>query len=196
MTQKTKIEVAAYQKAWREANKEHLRQYEKNRAEKKKAQKRERMADPELRELENARMRDRYANDDEYRERKNAYNRKGHAKMMQDPEYREAERVRSEEYRKENTELCLERCRPHYRKNKAKRRAAKLQRTPAWANEFFISEAYELAKLRTKLTGIEWHVDHIVPLRGKLASGLHVHNNLQVIPWYENLSKGNSYEIA
>lgn len=76
----------------------------------------------------------------------------------------------------------------------AKRRAARIQRTPQWLNEdqlWFIKEIYELAQLRTKVTGVEHHVDHIVPLKGKDVSGLHLPWNLQVIPWYENLSKSN-----
>lgn len=76
----------------------------------------------------------------------------------------------------------------------AKRRAAKLCRTPAWLDEdayWMIEQAYELAQLRTKLFGFSWHVDHIIPLQGKLVSGLHVPTNLQVIPGVENARKGN-----
>lgn len=75
----------------------------------------------------------------------------------------------------------------------ARRHAAKLQATPAWANEFFISEAYDLAARRTKATGFKWHVDHVVPLQSKLVCGLHVENNLQVIPATVNLSKHNKH---
>lgn len=57
--------------------------------------------------------------------------------------------------------------------------------------EFVFSEAYDLCKQREKLFGFKWHVDHIIPLNGKRVSGLHVWNNLQVIPASENLSKGN-----
>ena len=74
------------------------------------------------------------------------------------------------------------------RRDKSEQRA-----TPSWANDFFINEAYELAALRTKSTGYAWHVDHIVPLRSKLVCGLHVHNNLRVIPGAHNLRKGNRH---
>lgn len=73
------------------------------------------------------------------------------------------------------------------------RRANKINATPAWANHFFIGEVYDLARLRTKATGFVWHVDHIVPLKGKNVCGLHVEYNLQVIPAIENYRKNNSH---
>ena len=66
-----------------------------------------------------------------------------------------------------------------------------MRRSPKWANEFFIEEAYRLAAMRTKMLGYKWHVDHIVPLKSKLVCGLHVENNLRVIPAKDNLIKGN-----
>jgi len=58
-----------------------------------------------------------------------------------------------------------------------------------------IGEAYALAKTRTETTGIAWHVDHIVPLRGKEVCGLHNAFNLQVIPAVQNLQKGNTLSV-
>ena len=78
-----------------------------------------------------------------------------------------------------------------------KRRTAKMYRTPIWLTEddlWVIKEIYDLATIRTKLFGFGWHVDHIVPLQGKIVSGLHVPNNLQVIPARENESKGNKFK--
>jgi hypothetical protein len=73
----------------------------------------------------------------------------------------------------------------------ARRRSAKLNATPKWANHFFIGEAYDLAKRRTQATGFVWHVDHIVPLQSPIVCGLHVYNNLQVIPGVDNAKKSN-----
>ena len=78
----------------------------------------------------------------------------------------------------------------------AKRRAAKKHRTPHWlTNEdhWMIEQIYDLAALRTKVTGVSWHVDHIYPIQGDFVSGLHVPGNLRVVPWFENLSKGNKF---
>ena len=75
----------------------------------------------------------------------------------------------------------------------ARYRARRFYATPAWANEFFIEEIYDLARRRTKATGIEWEVDHIVPLNSKKVCGLHVEYNLQVIPAKLNRSKGNRW---
>lgn len=77
------------------------------------------------------------------------------------------------------------------------RQLAELQRTPAWVDAdelFLISEAYALAILRTELTSVAWHVDHVIPLRGKRVSGLHVPLNLAVIPAIDNMRKHNSYD--
>lgn len=72
------------------------------------------------------------------------------------------------------------------------------KRTPAWLTEVDherIANVYKLATLQSKITGTTWHVDHIIPLRGKYVSGLHVPSNLQAIPGVDNVRKNNSYGI-
>ena len=75
----------------------------------------------------------------------------------------------------------------------AERRARKLKATPKWANQFIIAEIYDLSKRRTKITGLKWNVDHIIPLQGKLVCGLHVPENMQVILAIENRKKSNKH---
>jgi hypothetical protein len=78
----------------------------------------------------------------------------------------------------------------------AKRRAAKLQRTPLWLTPEHhkqIGQFYWEAVEVSKLVGEFYHVDHIVPLQGKTVSGLHVPWNLQILHAKENLSKGNNH---
>ena len=78
--------------------------------------------------------------------------------------------------------------------NANKRRKDFARRVPQWLtleqraqiNEFYL----EAARL-SDLEGQPYHVDHIIPLRGKTVSGLHVPWNLQVLSGAENLSKGH-----
>lgn len=78
----------------------------------------------------------------------------------------------------------------------AKRRAAKLQRTPPWIDREdlkLINSIYAEARLLEEITGEKHHVDHIVPLQGELVSGLHVPWNLQILTAEQNISKGNKF---
>lgn len=81
------------------------------------------------------------------------------------------------------------------RHHAAKRRAVKLQRTPAWADMKSIKGMHDQAARLTLETGIIHHVDHIFPMQGKLVSGLHVHQNMQVLTGPANSSKGNRFEV-
>lgn len=80
-------------------------------------------------------------------------------------------------------------------KDSAKRRASKLQRTFNHLNDGYkleIDSIYELCAAWRK-TGLDYHVDHIVPLQGKKVSGFHVPWNLQIITAKENVGKGNRF---
>ncbi len=74
----------------------------------------------------------------------------------------------------------------------ARRRALEKHALPAWANLEAIAEFYREARELTKLMGVEWHVDHIVPLQSKNVCGLHVEHNLRVVLDFENRSKSNT----
>lgn len=63
-----------------------------------------------------------------------------------------------------------------------------LLRTPKWADKKDIRRIYNNCPEG-------FHVDHIIPLRGKLVSGLHVSSNLQYLSAEDNLSKNNTFEI-
>lgn len=80
----------------------------------------------------------------------------------------------------------------------AKRRAAKLQRTPKWLteNDIKVMKAfYSIAQMLSRVNNEEWHVDHKIPLQGKLVSGLHVPSNLQWMRGVENETKRNEYDV-
>jgi len=98
-------------------------------------------------------------------------------------------------YYAENTDLVKSRCKSYYDRNKHvftakanKRRAAFLNAIPSWADLDEIKNVY----LEAKHFG--YHVDHIIPLQGKTVCGLHVWENLQVIPPAENLKKSNKFD--
>lgn len=76
----------------------------------------------------------------------------------------------------------------------ARRRAQELHATPSWLTSIQkaqIQEFYEVAAALSTQTGELHEVDHVYPLRGKTARGLHVPWNLQVLPKAINASKGN-----
>lgn len=80
-------------------------------------------------------------------------------------------------------------------------KTAKTKACPDWVRSdcdfmWLIEEAYELADVRSKMFGFAWHVDHVVPLRGRRVSGLHVPWNLAVIPGSLNCSKQNKFEVG
>ena len=79
--------------------------------------------------------------------------------------------------------------------NGAKYRAVKLQATPAWLNKghWFEMGCVYVYRDALKRVGLDYHVDHIVPLQGQNVSGLHVPENLQVILATQNRLKNNRY---
>ena len=75
-----------------------------------------------------------------------------------------------------------------------KRRSRLKKSTPHWLDSeqvWMISEIYSLCSLRTQITGVPHHVDHIVPLNGNTVCGLNVPWNLQVLTAKDNFKKSN-----
>ena len=79
----------------------------------------------------------------------------------------------------------------------AKRKKHVKQRTPPWADMNKIKSYYNVCAFFNEINGyVKYHVDHIVPLQGKIVSGLHVHNNLQLLLAAENIGKKNRFEVT
>lgn len=78
----------------------------------------------------------------------------------------------------------------------ALRRKRSKKATPKWLTQEQkqqIVDTYEHMRDCRAVTGEDYHVDHIVPLRGEGICGLHVPWNLQVLPAYVNLAKSNTH---
>lgn len=86
-------------------------------------------------------------------------------------------RKRQNEYKKSNGRKLANAVQAH-------RKTSKLQATPPWANLEKIKQIYLNCPKG-------FHVDHIIPLKGKNVRGLHVEYNLQYLPAVENIRKGN-----
>jgi len=75
---------------------------------------------------------------------------------------------------------------------KAKYRAAKRNAIPPGGYNIYelreMRAIYRECRLRSKRDGIEYHVDHIIPLS---KGGLHHPSNLQILIWIDNIRKGN-----
>ena len=92
----------------------------------------------------------------------------------------EKHRAGNAAWQKANPEKCRAYC--------ARRRAAKLQATPAWADLQEIQDFYVACPPGH-------HIDHIFPLISDKMCGLHIRSNLQYLPAKENLSKRNNVTL-
>jgi 5-methylcytosine-specific restriction endonuclease McrA len=89
---------------------------------------------------------------------------------------KETHRARNETYRKRNLALMVAKVQKY--------RTAKINALPSWVDVSELKKVYQNCP-----TG--FHVDHIVPLRGKNVSGLHVPWNLQYLTPQDNQRKSN-----
>jgi len=110
--------------------------------------------------------------------------------------------VKERKYRENNKEkiaLISKKWRENNRgiKNasEARRNAKKLQATPEWSELDKIKIVYEKAQWLGTVTGLKYHVDHIIPLQGENVCGLHVWQNLQILEESLNCSKNNKMEV-
>jgi hypothetical protein len=115
--------------------------------------------------------------------------------------YREVDLARSKEFYKENIEQRRAYQRHWSKTNRGianalgrKYKLKKANATPLWLTPeqlYNMQCTYKVATQLSETSSQKWHVDHIVPIRGKDVCGLHVPWNLQVLPAKMNMQKGN-----
>ena len=106
------------------------------------------------------------------------------------PERRRANKQKTLEKIRTGVLKRSEGCPGKRRARLAMRREAVRRATPPWADHLAIAAVYQNAQ-EMRAAGLDVHVDHIIPLKGESVCGLHIAENLQIIPAAENLRKHN-----
>lgn len=75
-----------------------------------------------------------------------------------------------------------------------RRRAMKLKALPRWVAAEEIETIFKQARYLQDTTGIEYSVDHIIPLQNEQVCGLHVPANLLPVPSAVNSAKSNAFD--
>lgn len=163
------VKMQAYNKAYRLERQDEIRQYDNERHRQKADAKRAK----KIKYLEDNRLQIQAEN------------------LARDAVRRRKARERVKEWRKQNP--------GKKQAQHAKRRSIKHSALPNWFDEldvFVWEAAADLAILRREATGIDWHLDHMIPLSAKKACGLHAWNNCQVIPQKLNNWKHSKFILT
>ena len=142
-------------------------------------------------QIHKKRINQRLENDEAFAETTREKARELAKRRRERPGVKEQERNSSRKYRQEN--------RAKYRYHKAMRRARTYQATPPWLTNRHKKQIRELYEERQKRSeeeeGVEYHVDHIIPLAFyDNVCGLHVPWNLQLLKEDEHRKKTHKYE--
>jgi hypothetical protein len=202
-------------RAWRAANKEKVMAYNAayHAENRERENARSQAWKAENREGMNARRRADYAADPE-QARAYARNKKRASYARNPQKYRDFARLerrkpgvrarqsalakawaqRNPERRKAIARLWYRRNLDHARLQLVLSQAFRRRRNVPWANREAIALFYVEAALLTRTTGRRFVVDHIIPLKGREVSGLHVETNLRVVERFDNARKSNKWE--
>jgi hypothetical protein len=164
-------------------------------------------------------------NKDAYKENGRAYREKNRDRLAANQrdyykDNKDACQAYQRAYYIENHDYVLERQRVYSEQNKdrikayfdankeilrakyARKRVSRANRRVNWGEDHSQEtretelRLYEMAVLLEEKTGVEYNVDHMIPLKGNLVCGLHVASNLQVIPEKLNREKRNKFVLT
>lgn len=151
-------------------------------------------------------LKERRRDDPEFREKLRKIAKACNAKRKEYTKaYQELHKDKLREYnrkRREEKREHIAKVKAEYRLNnldkerevKAHKRAQKRQATPKWMTKSHrdeIKKIYKQARELEKVTGLKYHVDHIVPLISDEVCGLHLPWKLRPLESKANMSKGN-----
>ena len=120
-------------------------------------------------------------------------------------EYRHENKDKISEYVATNRNRINRQCLDYYYRNKHKvvanvriRQIRLKNALPSWFEQEkgLIRDMYKKREELSMLTGLKFHVDHIVPIANNLVCGLHCLANLRIIKAFDNLSKNNKFEVG
>ena len=103
-----------------------------------------------------------------------------------DPEYKAKRLLKGQNHRKNNPEYYAMKA-AEYKTSKGRTKLTEYQSKRILA-------IYNACSEINKISEETYQVDHIVPLRGKAVSGLHVPSNLRIITAKQNVEKSNAYD--
>jgi hypothetical protein len=179
-----KDKVSAYAKEYYENNKEYVntrnKKYEEGRKEIRKEQKK--IYYQENKDKINARNKKYQEEHEEHLKEKAKEYKSNHPEVVAKAFEKYNKTQKSKDRYKRYAKAHPERVRAKVNK----RRAAKLNQLPLWADLEKIKKIYENCPK-------DMVVDHIIPLQGKNVSGLHIETNLQYLTPEENSKKLNKF---
>lgn len=170
----------SYMKIWRAENVERLKEYGKEKGKIYYQENKEEIK-ASVRKYASENVEKVRATSKAYRAKNKDKARKAHTAWRE--KNRDRVRAKGRAWKKNNPHKVLA--------DKRRRQATKQKRTPVWSIQKIIEIFYFVSNRLTKIMDDNYHVDHILPLKGKEVSGLHVHTNLQVIGASKNLKKSN-----
>ena len=94
---------------------------------------------------------------------------------------------------KNNSKKYWENNKEYYHRKSILRLVLIKEVTPLWYEKEKINKLYKLRDLMTKTWGVQFHIDHIVPLQHDKVCGLHCLDNLRPMIGTLNIAKSNKF---